>query len=78
MAGRCFEIIFQCSFYQDGEQKIEDADDFCLYILKEAYVSLVTGAAFGSPNCVRLSYAASDEELAEALKRIKQAVEKLK
>lgn len=59
-----------------GDQKIENADDFCLYILNEAHVSLVTGAAFGSPNCVRISYAASDEELVEALKRIKEAVEK--
>ena len=61
-----------------GDQTIEDADDFCLYILNEAHVSLVTGAAFGSPNCVRISYAASDEELVEALKRIKEAVEKIK
>ncbi|WP_194777190.1 pyridoxal phosphate-dependent aminotransferase [Pararhodonellum marinum] len=56
---------------------ISDADDFCLYILKEAYVSLVTGAAFGAPDCVRLSYAASDEELKEALKRMKEALAKL-
>lgn len=61
-----------------GDQKIGNADDFCLYILNEAHVSLVTGAAFGSPNCVRISYAASDEELVEALKRIKEAVEKIK
>lgn len=61
-----------------GDQKIENADDFCLYILNEAHVSLVTGAAFGSPNCVRISYAASDDELVEALKRIKEAVEKIK
>ncbi len=61
-----------------GDQRIENADDFCLYILNEAHVSLVTGAAFGSPNCVRISYAASDEELVEALKRIKEAVEKIK
>lgn len=61
-----------------GDQQIENADDFCLYILNEAHVSLVTGAAFGSPNCVRISYAASDEELVEALKRIKEAVEKIK
>ncbi|MFC4872161.1 pyridoxal phosphate-dependent aminotransferase [Negadavirga shengliensis] len=61
-----------------GDQKIGNADDFCLYILNEAHVSLVTGAAFGAPDCVRLSYAASEEELKEALKRIKTAVEKLK
>ncbi|GGZ22814.1 aminotransferase [Echinicola pacifica] len=60
-----------------GEISVKDADDFCLYILNEAHVSLVTGAAFGAPNCVRLSYAASEEELKEALKRIKDAVAKL-
>ncbi|GGF35438.1 pyridoxal phosphate-dependent aminotransferase [Echinicola rosea] len=60
-----------------GEIKIENADDFCLYILNTAHVSVVTGAAFGAPNCVRLSYAASEEELKEALKRIKEAVAKL-
>lgn len=62
----------------DGDLVIKDADDFCLYILKEAYVSLVTGAAFGAPDCIRLSYAASDEELKMALKKIKEATAKLK
>ena len=61
-----------------GDRKIENSDDFCLYILNEAHVSLVAGSAFGAPNSVRLSYAASDQELVEALKRIKEAVEKLK
>lgn len=61
-----------------GDQKIETADDFCLYVLKEANVSLVTGAAFGAPNSVRLSYAASEAELKEALKRIKEVLAKLK
>tara|TARA_R110000737_G_scaffold353486_2_gene406006 strand:- start:2580 stop:3749 length:1170 start_codon:yes stop_codon:yes gene_type:complete len=60
-----------------GDQKIETADDFCLYVLKEANVSLVTGAAFGAPNSVRLSYAASEDELKEALKRIKEVLAKL-
>lgn len=61
-----------------GEYKIENADDLCLYILEKANVSLVTGAAFGAPDCVRLSYAASEEELVEALKRIKTALANLK
>ena len=61
----------------DGEQTIEDASDFCLYILDKARVSLVTGEAFGSPNCVRLSYAASDEQLQEAIHRIKEALSNL-
>lgn len=60
-----------------GDFTLKDADDFCLYILEQANVSLVTGAAFGAPNCIRLSYAASDEELKEALKRMKEALSKL-
>jgi aspartate aminotransferase len=61
-----------------GGQTIQNADDFCMYILNEAHVSLVTGAAFGAPDCVRLSYAASEDDLKEALKRIKDAVSKMK
>ncbi len=58
--------------------KIENASDVCLYLLEQANVSLVTGEAFGAPDCVRLSYAASENELREALSRIKTALEKLK
>lgn len=57
---------------------IKNADDFCLYLLEKANVSLVTGEAFGAPNCVRLSYAASEEELVEAMTRIKAACGLLK
>lgn len=53
---------------------VNNADDLCLYLLDVAHVSLVTGSAFGAPNCVRLSYAASEEELMEALKRLKKAL----
>ncbi|MEQ8927601.1 MAG: pyridoxal phosphate-dependent aminotransferase [Fulvivirga sp.] len=60
-----------------GNRKIENASDLCIYILEEAHVSLVTGEAFGDANCVRLSYAASREDLVEALKRIKTALSKL-
>lgn len=56
---------------------VKDADDLCLYLLDVANVSLVTGAAFGAPSCIRLSYAASDEELVEALKRMKKALSDL-
>jgi len=56
---------------------VKDADDLCLYLLDVAHVSLVTGAAFGAPSCIRLSYAASDEELVEALKRMKKALGEL-
>lgn len=54
-------------------KKIEDANDFSMFLLEEANVATVTGAAFGAPNCIRLSYAASREQLTEAIKRI-QAV----
>jgi aspartate aminotransferase len=62
---------------QSGSHQIKNADDLCIYLLEEANVSVVTGAAFGAPDCVRLSYAASEEELKEALKRIKGALGKL-
>ena len=58
----------------NGSYTIQDANDFCMYILENAHVSLVSGAAFGDPNCVRLSYAASEENLKEAVKRIKEVL----
>jgi aspartate aminotransferase len=61
----------------DGETTIESADDFCMYILNQAHVSLVTGEAFGAPDCVRLSFAASDDQLKEAIRRIKEALARL-
>ncbi len=62
----------------DGETTVKDADDFCMYILAKAHVALVTGSAFGDPKAVRLSYAASEADLTEALKRIKNALAELK
>ncbi|MDF9800864.1 aspartate aminotransferase [Catalinimonas alkaloidigena] len=62
----------------DGETTINNASDLCMYVLNTAHVSLVTGEAFGAPDCVRLSYAASDEDLVEAIQRIKDALSKLK
>ena len=53
---------------------INNATDFSLYLLEEALVATVTGDAFGDPNCIRLSYAASQEQIIEAIKRIKEAV----
>jgi aspartate aminotransferase len=54
--------------------EIKDATDFAMYLLAEANVATVTGDAFGSPNCLRLSYATSEELLIEAIKRIKEAL----
>jgi aspartate aminotransferase len=62
----------------NGKMIINNADDFCEYLLHEAHVAVVTGSAFGADNCFRISYAASDEILKEAVKRIKEAVTELK
>lgn len=53
---------------------IENASQFALYLLEEANVATVTGEAFGDPNCIRISYAASEENIKEALARIKAAL----
>lgn len=58
-------------------QVIKDASDLCMYLLNEAHVALVTGKAFGSPNCLRISYAAADEQLRTAMERIKKALDAL-
>ena len=58
-------------------QKIETDEDFSAFILNEAHVAVVPGSAFGCSGCIRISYAASDEEIIEACKRIKTYVEKL-
>lgn len=62
---------------QFGEHTIDDSDAFALYLLEEAHVAVVSGAAFGAPECIRISYASSEEELKEACSRIKIACEKL-
>jgi len=62
----------------DGETAINNASDVAMYLLKDAMVSTVTGDAFGAPACIRISYAASDEDLVEALGRIKNSLAKLK
>lgn len=61
-----------------GEKKIKSATDLCMYLLDEANVAIVPGEAFGDDNYVRISYAASEEKLIEALKRIKTALAELK
>ena len=53
---------------------IQNATDFSLYLLEEALVATVTGDAFGNPDCIRISYAASQAQIIEAIKRIKEAV----
>ncbi len=53
---------------------IENATDFSMFLLEESNVATVTGVAFGNGNCIRISYAASKEQIIEAIKRIKEAV----
>jgi aspartate aminotransferase len=55
-------------------KEINTAEDFSMYLLSEANVATVTGDAFGNPDCIRISYAASEEQLTEALQRIKAAL----
>ena len=75
-----FYIFANFSAYfgkMNGSQKLVNCDDLCDYILNEAHVALVPGSAFGNPNCIRISYAASEEQLKEAIARIRKALEKL-
>ena len=55
-------------------KKIENATDFSLLLLEEALVATVTGDAFGAPNCIRISYAASNDQIVEAIRRIKEVL----
>jgi aspartate aminotransferase len=75
-----FYVMPDISFYlgkSDGETKIANSDDLALYLLDKARVATVGGVAFGAPECIRISYATSDNLLIEAFKRIKGALEKL-
>jgi aspartate aminotransferase len=56
---------------------ISNAEDLCLYLLNEAHVSTVTGEAFGNEECIRISYAAAEDQLVKAVSRIKDALAKL-
>lgn len=61
----------------NGSHKINNSTDLSLYLLDQAHVALVPGEAFGSPECIRISYAASSETIKEAINRIKPALENL-
>ncbi|MDZ4716469.1 MAG: pyridoxal phosphate-dependent aminotransferase [Cytophagales bacterium] len=76
-----FYFFPDVSYYfgkSDGEQTVNNGEDLCLYLLDKAHVSLVSGGAFGDPQCIRISYAASEKDLREALRRIKDALAALK
>lgn len=72
-----FYVFPDISFYFGKTLRgklIANADDFSMYLLSEANVATVTGDAFGNPNCIRISYATSEEQLTEAIKRIREAL----
>jgi aspartate aminotransferase len=76
-----FYVMPDISYYlgrSDGETVIRTSDDLVLYLLDKALVAVVGGNAFGAPDCIRISYATSDDLITEAVKRIKAALEKLK
>lgn len=78
--GGAFYVFPDCSYYfgkSDGNTTIKNANDLCMYLLEECLVAVVSGDAFGDPNCFRISYAASEETLREAMRRIKEALIKL-
>lgn len=62
----------------DGNTTIRNSDDLAEYILTEGHVATVSGDAFGSPECIRLSYAASETDIKEAASRLKKALNKLR
>ncbi|MBL7700612.1 MAG: pyridoxal phosphate-dependent aminotransferase [Ferruginibacter sp.] len=76
-----FYVFPQVSHYfgkADGDDRIEDAGDLCMYLLNKAHVTTVTGSAFGEPNCIRISFANSMENIEKGFGKIKEALAKLK
>jgi aspartate aminotransferase len=76
-----FYIFPDVSYYfgkSDGQNAVNNSNDFCMYLLNTAHVSSVMGDAFGDPKCVRFSFANSMEKIEEGFKRIKEALGKLK
>ncbi|MDR0542251.1 MAG: pyridoxal phosphate-dependent aminotransferase [Dysgonamonadaceae bacterium] len=75
-----FYLFPDCSFYIGKSfqgKPIANSADLAMYLLEEGHVASVGGVAFGAPNCIRFSYAAADEKLVEAMKRVKAALAKL-
>lgn len=76
-----FYLFPKCDYFfgkSDGERTINGSTDFAMYLLEEAHVATVAGDAFGEPSGLRFSYATSDENIREAMRRIKEAIGKLK
>jgi aspartate aminotransferase len=76
-----FYLFPKCSSFfgkSDGERKINNSTDLAMYLLEVGHVASVGGDAFGDPECFRMSYATSDDNIREALKRIKETLARLK
>jgi aspartate aminotransferase len=72
-----FPVVKSYFGRSDGDIVIENADDLCMYLLNKAHVSTVTGKAFGEPNCIRISFANSMENIEKGFAKIKDALAKL-
>lgn len=76
-----FYLFPKCSSFfgkSDGETVINNSTDFAMYLLEKGHVATVGGDAFGDPDCFRMSYATSDENIREAMRRIKEVLSQLK
>lgn len=76
-----FYLFPRCSGFfgkHDGDRVIANSSDFALYLLEVGHVATVSGDAFGDPDCFRMSYATSDDNIREALRRIKEVTARLK
>ena len=76
-----FYLFPKCDSYYGksaGNHVINNADDLAMYLLEVGHVACVGGTSFGAPECIRMSYATSDENIVEAMRRIKEALAELK
>ena len=76
-----FYLFPKCDSYfgkKDGDRVINNAEDLAMYLLEVGHVACVGGTSFGAPECIRMSYATSDENIAEAIRRIKETLARLK
>jgi aspartate aminotransferase len=75
-----FYLFPKCSSFfgkSDGQRTIANSTDLAMYLLEEGHVATVGGDAFGDPQCFRMSYATSDDNIREAMRRIKETLAKL-
>ena len=76
-----FYLFPKCdSFFgkKDGNRVVSNAEDLAMYLLEVGHVACVGGTSFGAPECIRMSYATSDENIVEAMRRIKETLARLK